>query len=58
MYNKKIIELNAELQTIPERCPFEVATMCDMVSSNRLQAENFTYLVSEYCTVYGPNIML
>lgn len=47
MYNRKIIELNTELQTVPERCPFEVSVMCDMISGNRLQPENYTYLVRE-----------
>lgn len=47
MYNRKIIELNTQLQTIPERCPIEVSVMCDMISGNRLQPENYTYLVRE-----------
>lgn len=47
MYNRKIVELNIELQMIPERCPLEVVPMCDMISGNKLQAENYTYLVSE-----------
>lgn len=46
MYNRKIVEFNAELQMIPERCPLEVSAMCDMISDNKLQAENYTYLVS------------
>lgn len=44
-YNKKIVELNIELQMVPERCPLEVSAMCDMISGNKLQAENYTYLV-------------
>lgn len=45
MYNKKIIELNTELQMVPERCPLEVSEMCKMISDNKLKAENYTYLV-------------
>lgn len=45
VYNRKIVQLNAELETIPERCPFEVSVMCQMISRNKLQAENHTYLV-------------
>lgn len=40
-----MVDLNAELQTVPERCPLEVSAMCDMVAGNKLQAENYTYLV-------------
>lgn len=47
IYNRKIVELNTELQLIPERCPLEVSPMCEMISGNKLQAENYTYLVSE-----------
>ncbi|KAL5234772.1 hypothetical protein ACI65C_002182 [Semiaphis heraclei] len=43
-YNKQIAELNVELQMIPERCPLEVSAMCDMISGNKLQPENYTYL--------------
>lgn len=45
MYNKNIVEINAELQMVPERCPLEVSAMCDMISDNKLQADNYTYLV-------------
>lgn len=45
VYNRKIVQLNAELETIPERCPLEVSVMCQMISGNKLQAENHTYLV-------------
>jgi hypothetical protein len=45
MYNKKIIELNTELQMVPERCPLEVSEMCKIISDNKLKAENYTYLV-------------
>lgn len=44
-YNKQIIDLNVELQMVPERCPLEVSAMCDMISGNKLQPENYTYLV-------------
>lgn len=44
-YNRKIIELNTELQMLPERCPHEVSSMCDMISGYTLVAENYTYLV-------------
>lgn len=47
IYNRKIVELNTELQMIPERCPLEVSPMCDMISGNKLQAESYTYLVSQ-----------
>ncbi|XP_050421252.1 prominin-1-A-like [Adelges cooleyi] len=43
-YNRQVIELNAELQVVPERCSLDVSVMCDMISKNRLQAENLTYL--------------
>ncbi|XP_025201235.1 prominin-1-like [Melanaphis sacchari] len=43
-YNNKIIESNIELQMVPERCPLEVSVMCDMISGNKLQPENYTYL--------------
>lgn len=45
MYNRGIIELNSELQMLPERCPRDVSSMCDMISGNILVAENYTYLV-------------
>lgn len=47
IYNRKIAELNIELQMIPERCPLEVSPMCDMISGNKLQTENYTFLVRE-----------
>lgn len=46
VFNREISELNSELQVIPERCPPDVSIMCDMVTANRLHAENYTYLVS------------
>lgn len=46
-YNRKMVDLNAELQMVPERCPLEVSAMCDLISGNKLQPENFTYLVRE-----------
>ncbi|KAF0769684.1 prominin-1-A-like, partial [Aphis craccivora] len=42
-YNKKIIDLNIELQMVPERCPLEVSAMCDMMSdvvTSVLEVEN------------------
>lgn len=47
LFNKKIIQLNAELESITERCPLEISVMCSMISSNKLQAENFSFLVRE-----------
>lgn len=44
-YNRKVAQLNAELETIPERCPVEVAAMCEMIASNKLQADDHAYLV-------------
>ncbi|XP_003242766.1 prominin-1-A-like [Acyrthosiphon pisum] len=43
-YNKQIVELNVELQMLPERCPLEVSAMCDMISGNKLHPDNYTYL--------------
>lgn len=46
-YNRKVAQLNAELETIPERCPVEVAAMCGMIASNKLQADDHAYLVGK-----------
>lgn len=51
MYNKKIIELNTELQMVPERCPLEVSEICKIISDNKLKAENYTYLVRGQCII-------
>lgn len=56
VYNRKIVQLNAELETIPERCPLEFSVMCQMISGNKLQAENHTYLVC-YLLINNNNIV-